>query len=139
MSSNELDLLLRQFKGHVNGLMNCEDELVDIKYQLRGIKKSKSRCTCEEAQPDGTKIYKNSIIDLEEKLQQVRKERNYHLFAVRQVMNLLKTLDNDEVKLLELYYWDELPIRTIGKRLNYSKSRVQQLIDEIIVKIGHVQ
>jgi DNA-directed RNA polymerase specialized sigma subunit len=139
MSSNELDLLLRQFKGHVNGLMNCEDELVDIKYQLRGIKKNKSKGTADEAQPDGTKIYKNSIIDLEEKLQQVRKERNYHLFAVRQVMNLLKTLDNDEVKLLELYYWDELPIRTIGKRLNYSKSRVQQLIDEIIVKIGHVQ
>lgn len=139
MIEKDIDLLLKQFKSHVNGLMNCEDELVDTKYQLRGIKKSKSQGTCEEAQPDGTKIYKNTVIALEEKLQQVRKERNYHLYAVKQVMRMLQLLDEDEVELLELYYWDETPIRTIGKRLNYSKSRVQQLIDEIIVKIGHVQ
>lgn len=139
MTDKDIDLLLKQFKKHVSGLMNCEDELVDIKYQLRGIKKNKSHGTSEEAQPDGTKIYKNTIIELNDKLIETRRERNYHLFAVRRVMKMLRLLDDEEVKLLELYYWKELPIRVMGNRLNYSKSRVQQLIDEIIVKIGHVQ
>ncbi|MEG0330717.1 MAG: hypothetical protein RR598_10245 [Anaerorhabdus sp.] len=138
MIEKDIDLLLKQFKSHVNSLMNCEDELVDIKYQLRGIKKIKSQGTCEEAQPDGTKIYKNTIITLEEKLQQVRQERNYHLFAVRQVMRMLQLLNEDEVELLELYYWDELPIRVIGSRLSYSKSEVQRQIDEVKEKLGHV-
>lgn len=135
----EIDLLLKQFKSHVNGLMNCEDELINIKYQLIGLKQNRSKKGNSEALPDGTKLYKNSIIELNDKLIETRRERNYHLFAVRRVMKMLRLLSNEEVELLELYYWKELPIRVMGNRLNYSKSRVQQLIDEIIVKIGHVQ
>lgn len=138
MTVNDIDLLLRQFRSHVNGLMNCEEELVDIKYQLRGIKKSKSKGTSDEAQPDGTKIYKNTVISLEEKLLLIRKERNYHLFAVRLVMNLLKTLDNDEVELLELYYWDELPLKAISKKYDnfrFSESYLYKQIQSILDKM----
>ncbi|MEG0359759.1 MAG: hypothetical protein RR598_10890 [Anaerorhabdus sp.] len=137
MTEKEVDLLLKQFKGHVNGLMNCEDELVDIKYQLRGVKKSKSKSISDEAQPDGTKIYKNTVISLEEKLLQVRKERNYHLFAVRLVMNMLKTLGNDEIELLELYYWDELSLKAVSKRnkFKYDISTISRRINSILEKM----
>lgn len=68
------------------------------------IKKNKARDGIDEAHSEGTKIYKNSIINLEGKLQQIRKECNYHLFAVRLVMKILQTLYNGEVKMLELCY-----------------------------------
>lgn len=138
MTEKEVDLLLKQFKSHVKGLINCEDELVNIKYQLRGIKKSKSQSTCEEAQSDGTKIYKNTIIALEEKLQQIRQERNYHLFAVRQVMKMLQTLNDDEVELLELYYWKGLPLKVISKKYDkyrFSESYLYKQIQLILDKM----
>lgn len=137
MIEKEIDLLLKQFKSHVNGLMNCEDELVDIKYQLRGIKKNTSHGTSEEAHPDGTKIYKNSIIELEEKLKQVRQERNYHLFAVSQVMTMLRLLSNEEVELLELYYWEELSLKAISNinRFKYDISTISRKINSILVKL----
>lgn len=138
MDNKEIELLLKQFKSHVNGLMDAEDEIVDLEYQLKGIKPRKFKMDSNEAQSDGTKIYKNNVIVLNLKVGSVTEERNYHLFAVRQVMKMLQELSNAEVELLELHYWDRLSLRAISRnftKFRYSESYLYKQIQAILDKM----
>jgi RNA polymerase sigma factor for flagellar operon FliA len=55
--------------------------------------------------------------------------------CIAQIAILIENLEETERKILELYYWDGLTLKEIGKVLNLSESRVSQIHTKIILKL----
>lgn len=51
------------------------------------------------------------------------------------LIDFIDNLENEERVILEMYYWDGLTLKEIGKALNISESRVCQIHTKIILKL----
>lgn len=133
MQDSELKADLEQFRHSVNQLLELEDELNDIKEELKGntLKSPPIKSKLEAAYQSGTVIYKNNILELMEREENLIKSRDYYLYRVRKVASFLQTLSDDEVKLLEYRYWYGYSVRTIAEITYTSKSNISRQLDAI--------
>ena len=83
----------------------------------------------------GTMIYKNNICDLIERESELIKQRDYYLYKVKKVESFLRLLNDDEVKLLEYQYWNQIGIRTLSEILFLSKSAICKKLGVIYRKV----
>lgn len=136
MRNNELKSDMEQFKYSINQLIDIEEELEIIQDELEGntLKSPTIRAKEEAAYQSGTVIYKNNLLELLEREEQLIKSRNYYLFRIHKVASFLQTLSDEEVRLLEYRYWNGFSIRTIAQIMYKSKSNVCRCLDLIFEK-----
>lgn len=101
-SLRQLDLEMRQFRHHITLLVNDEDKIHTLASRMHGIQCMKphldaGKCSAYEHQ--------NNYISMMQHGEELENDRDYHLYAVHRVGNMLQALDNDDVEFLEHYYW----------------------------------
>lgn len=130
----EIELLLKAFRFNVTKLMDLEDRLQLLAYELNGdnIGSPKIKSPEEAKYQTGTKIYKNNIPELMLQESKLIKERDYYLFAVKRVESFLQQLSDEEIKLIELRYWHGFHIKYIAKMYYRSRASIYREIDKIL-------
>ncbi|RRC92734.1 hypothetical protein EII25_03410 [Erysipelotrichaceae bacterium OH741_COT-311] len=136
----EIEILLKAFRFNLNRLMDLEDRLQLLAYELNGdnIGSPKIKSPEEAKYQTGTKIYKNNIPELMMQESKLIKERDYYLFAVKKVETFLQRLTDEEVKLIELRYWHGFNINQIARMYFWSKRTTYRKFDMIFEKLAHV-
>lgn len=135
-----IELELKQFKGHYINLVKCENRLFDIARELSGDVyispqfKSKDLAFYQNSPV----IYKNNISELIAEEEELIKKRDYHLYAVKIVANYLQQLNQEEVNLVEMYYYKNFTQGEIAKKIFRSRSWVQLEIQKIIEKLANL-
>ncbi len=135
-----IELELKQFKGHYINLVKCENRLFDIARELSGDVyispqfKSKDLAFYQNSPV----IYKNNISELIAEEEELIKKRDYHLYAFKIVANYLQQLNQNEVTLVEMYYYKNFTQDEIAKKIFRSRSWVQQELQKIIEKLANL-
>lgn len=134
ISKQELKSDLEQFKRSVYQLVELEDQLEEIGMQLNGdtVHSIQFRSQEEAKYQRGNKIYKNNITDLMFQEERLIHQRDYYLYRVKRVEALLRTLNDEQVTLLEYRYWYGYSIRTMEELIPYSKSKISRDLNNII-------
>ncbi|MFV0553019.1 MAG: hypothetical protein ACK5L6_14015 [Anaerorhabdus sp.] len=103
MTREQLDLLFKSLRWSVPQLMKCEDRKAELELALSGdVGSPKFGFVGGIAIP----LYRNKQIALQEELDFMVIERDYHLHIVRTAAKYLKNIkSDDDLNILELYYW----------------------------------
>lgn len=122
----------KNFKYHFSKLMECEERCAEVVDNLRyGSVRSPSLST-----PMGSSVCTNNkIIQLIHEEDEITKERDYHLYAVKKVAKWLTVLNDDEVELLELRYWFNYSIKVCASMTYHSKRTISRKLYAIYEKI----
>ena len=106
-----------------------KDEFYDILYKIKGISIIPLEAflfekNLEEINIENLTGKENTILsDIEKK------------DCISRIAVLIEKLEVEERMILELYYWDGLTLKEIGKVLNLSESRVSQIHTKILLKL----
>ncbi|MEA4876014.1 hypothetical protein [Anaerorhabdus sp.] len=140
MTEKEIDLILKSFKWHVKSYYYCIDKLNDIAEQLSGELSSPAIRSVEEAKYQrGTQIYKNRTPELLDEEEKLIKERNHHAYAIEMVYDLIYDLENQELNILDDYYWHCISINAMASMYSYSNRNMYYKIQAIIEKIAKLK
>lgn len=138
MYKDQLKLELKQFKYHVQNLIRCEDRLSIIAEKLCGDIKSSAAPKVDAGKVSATIIKSDNIVALMFEEEELTAKRDYHLYAVNRIRKLLIKLDNEDVILLELHYWEGYDMRLISSMVGYSLASTHRMFDSIYEKMEHV-
>lgn len=129
---------LEQFRHSVERLIELEDELSGVADELRGntLHSPSFKSLDESKYQRGTMIYHNHIPELLDKEERLSKERDYYLFRVRRVSSFLQKLSDDEVKLVEMRYWNGYSLNLISQMMFMSKTTIFNKINDILEKMN---
>lgn len=138
MAYESIELEFKQFRYHLTSLIQAEERLLVLSYQLDGdaLKSPVIKSQEEAKYQSGTKIYKNNLTELMSEEEALIKTRDFHLYAVRKIMYYLQQLTDEEVELLELRYWRRIDIKHIARMYYCSRSAMYRKFDSIFEKLG---
>ncbi|MEF9967671.1 MAG: hypothetical protein RR766_04085 [Longicatena sp.] len=140
MTEKEIDLILKSFKWHVKSYYDCIEKLNDIAEKLRCEPSSPTiRSTEESKYQRGTQIYRNNIPELLDEEETTIKERNYHMYAMNKVHEMINGLDSNEMNILDDYYWHGISINAMASMYSYSNRNMYYKIQGIIEKIAKLK
>lgn len=103
MTREQLDLIFKSLRWSVPKLLECEDKREELELALSGDVGSPKFDVIGSI---SIGVYKNKQIALQDQLDFLIVERDYHLHIVRTAMKYLKNIkSDDDLNILELYYW----------------------------------
>lgn len=103
MTREQLDLIFKSLRWSVPKLLECEDRRAELELALSGDVGSPK---FDAIGSISIGVYKNKQIALQDELDFLIVERDYHLHIVRTAMKYLKNIKSkDDLNILELYYW----------------------------------
>lgn len=137
MIEKEIDLKLKQFKHNCLALVDTEEKLITIADRLRGEPKSLSIRGIEEAKYQrGTAIYKNNVCELLDKEETLIEKRNHIRFAINEVYELIENLNENELRIIDDYYWYGISINVMASMYSYSNRMMFYKFQELKKKIA---
>lgn len=130
MTREQLDLIFKSLRWSVPKLLECEDRRAELELKLSGeVSSPKLGLVGGITLP----LYHNKQIAVKEDLDFLIVERDYHLHIVRTAAKYLQRIKSeDDLKILELYYWYGKTHQTIAIAFNVDKSVMTRRINAII-------
>lgn len=116
MNTKQLDLIFKSLRYSYERLLDIDDNIETLEIKLNGVVKQNPA----------------EVITLEARLETLSYERNYHLYTYKVVEKCLKTVNDQELQILELYYWYNQTYKTIALALGCDESTIRKKIDKLL-------
>lgn len=113
----------------IKELRMTKEEFYDILLKAKGLVLMPLEDALIDSEGD-TKSLINEIGKTDDILEKFEDEEKKQI-----LINFIESLDKEERVILEMYYWDGLTLKEIGKAINVSESRVCQIHTKIILKL----
>lgn len=113
----------------IKELRMTKEEFYDILLKAKGLVLIPLEDALIDSEGD-TKSLINEIGKTDDILEKFEDEEKKQI-----LINFIESLDREERVILEMYYWDGLTLKEIGKAINVSESRVCQIHTKIILKL----
>lgn len=130
------DGLMRSLKYHCSMLVTLGERLDMLAWQLSGTVSSPRIKSIEESKyQSGTQIYRNNIVELLEQEQEAMYAYREHERAWYRIAEFLQQLEEEDVRMLTLYYEYHLTYERIGDIMHMSRNSVRRRIRKCLMKL----
>lgn len=116
MNTKQLDLIFRSLRYSYERLLDIDDNIETLEIKKNGVVRQNPA----------------EVITLEARLETLSYERNYHLYTYKVVEKCLKTVNEQELQILELYYWHGKTYKMIAIALECEQSTIRKKIDKML-------
>lgn len=119
-------------------LITVQNEVVEVSDELYEFMESDRKRQAAEERSDRRHLSKSSFETVEVKQEfSSRKFENqiFHRLDLRRLQEAMKLLNDEERRLIEMYYWDEMTMQEIAEVFRISKMAVSKRHQKILDKM----
>ena len=119
-------------------LITVQNEVVEVSYELYEFMESDRKRQAAEERSDRRHLSKSSFETVEVKQEySSRKFENqiFHRLDLQKLREAMQQLNDEERRLIEMYYWDEMTMQEIADVFGISKMAVSKRHQKILDKM----